>query len=407
MLRNESPDENPRSVEAIASRLDAAHSTSEIEEAIRALAAAANMPPDAIERTIADIERKERRKETRWGRFVQQLREMDYATRRIVAGAFLGLQFGLLEIASRVFGDRYGLGLLGMIIVAALALLNTAVTRTAGIGLFSGAAFGLAVAIGYSFFSMVFRAPGTVEGAVVIPLVLLCGLGGLILGKFSDRITRLRLQADPIKRREHLLRQLVDLQDELKKGEKLVAFLSVDVVGSTRIKETSEPLASEFTFTEYTSFVRDAAGRYGGQIHSTAGDGVLLAFEDPKQAFAAARHLQAAILEFNAFRNRTGQPFELRCGLHAGLVMAPAGQPTAVNYSHVIDVSSHAQRVAPIGGIAVTQEACAFLPGGPKAVGRESVGVQGTQVAIWKPPQAEESAGGVAELPPPPPALPT
>jgi class 3 adenylate cyclase len=215
----------------------------------------------------------------------------------------------------------------------------------------------------------------------------------------------IRFQADPQKRREYLLKQLVELQEELKKGERTITFLSVDVVGSTAMKQGADPLAVEYTFTEFTNFVRSVASEFDGSIHSTAGDGILITFDQPRQAFLAARKMQAGMLEFNAFRNRIGGNFLLRCGIHAGTIMAAKGDAANVSYSHVIDLCAHAQRVSPIGGVAITEAAAYYLPGGPATLGGERTEVQGHRVLLWQPTTAlkqSESAPTLASPPPPP-----
>src|SRR5262249_37432708 len=168
---------------------------------------------------------------------------------------------------------------------------------------------------------------------------------GLLVFKIVDTYRAKLGLIDPVKERQELLKQLVDIQDKLRSGEQTISFLSVDIVGSTRMKQIADPLSVEFTFTEYHKFVEMIARRYGGRVHSTAGDGMTLAFDSPSQAFGAARTIQTGVIELNTFRNKIGVPIVLRCGVHTGTVMAPdASDVTTINFADVIDISAHLQK---------------------------------------------------------------
>lgn len=210
--------------------------------------------------------------------------------------------------------------------------------------------------------------------------------------------------SDGARERQELLRQLVDLQEQLRSGEQAMTFLSVDIVGSTKMKETADPLNVEFTFTEYHKYVELVAGRFGGRIHSTAGDGVICAFEGPGQAFGAGKNMQSGLFEFNTFRNKVGRPISLRVGIHAGKVVTPdAGDVTSVNFAHVIDVAAHVQKVCPPGSVAVSEDAAVLIPGGKAKVGSQEIDADDCRIVIWAPKTAvaAASAGG----PPKPPSV--
>src|SRR3569832_2322749 len=85
----------------------------------------------------------------------------------------------------------------------------------------------------------------------LIPLVLFGALGGLFTQRMVDAYRGRLGLTDPVTERRELLQQLVDIQDRLRSGEQQITFVSVDIVGSTRMKQMSDPLSVEFTFTEY------------------------------------------------------------------------------------------------------------------------------------------------------------
>ena len=80
----------------------------------------------------------------------------------------------------------------------------------------------------------------------------------------------------------------------------------------------TDPSSVDDSFRRYFESVERTVGRYGGRVHSTAGDGVTAAFDHPQQAFGAAKNIQAGLLELNAFRNKIGEPIVLRQGIHTG-----------------------------------------------------------------------------------------
>ncbi len=378
---------------------------SEAVEVIRTLSEDAHASPEAIQDALRLLDEQKARRSTKWGRFVRQIKQMDFKTRRALTSGFIGLQIGLVNALSYAYGDRYGLAAMGQIFLVLAGLYNLSLTKTKELGALVGAAFGAAAVFGQAFFSALLQSKHGMDGLMLIPGVLVGGLVGFIGGKYGEKLLRIRFQRDPQARREYLLRQLIELQEELKKGEKSATFLSVDVVGSTSIKQKSNLLEVEYTFGEYVKFVTTNAAEFGGQLHSTAGDGVLLTFENPQDAFSAARRILARALEFNAFKNRTGQKFEMRCGIHTGTVVAPKGDASNVNYSEVIDISAHVQKIAPAGGIGITDNASIYLPGGPKSISSDVLMVQGQPARVWEPKVSLNSSVNSGAAPPPPPIV--
>ncbi len=185
--------------------------------------------------------------------------------------------------------------------------------------------------------------------------------------------------------RQELLQQLVDLQDQLRQGSQTISFLSLDVVGSTKMKLDADALAIEFTFNEYHKYVEKVVDKYGGRVHSTAGDGVTVAFDHPQNALNAAKQIQTGMIEFNALRNKLGTPLTLRAGIHSGEVVAPkSGDVTSINFASVIDIAAHLQKECPVGGVAISDAAVGQVAGGSQVVGTERICVHDTWATIWQ-----------------------
>ncbi|MBS1717447.1 MAG: adenylate/guanylate cyclase domain-containing protein [Armatimonadetes bacterium] len=150
-----------------------------------------------------------------------------------------------------------------------------------------------------------------------------------------------------------LLAELARLELSLAAGEREVTVLVVDVAKSTEMKANSDPLDAEYSFREYQQLLARITHLYGGTVHSTAGDGAVLTFEEPSSAFRAAKEIQTKISEFNESVNRLPSKFRLRVGIHAGQV---PGELSEVQFSEVIDIAAHVQAKAPLRGILVTKE---------------------------------------------------
>ncbi len=326
---------------------------------------------------------------------------LDPDTRRYVGSGILATNFGLLNVVGSKFGDQFGLmGVAaGAILIA--ALWNFAVSRETKTALIAGALFGGVFFVTRSLFLLAFRGTETVSSGLILPFIIGFGLGALAIQTIASRLKKEIGGRDSQTERQDLLRQLVDLQDRLRSGEQSISFLSLDVVGSTQLKQNADSLSVEYTFTEYHNWVSWIVTKYGGKVHSTAGDGVTCAFEHPQQAYSAARYMQSGIVELNAFKNKIGSPIVLRAGIHYGVVNAPAGEDiTKLNFASVIDIAAHMQKVAPPGGIAISEAAAQYVPGGAMAIGREQVEISDTKGWVWQP-KALTLGGGSG-----PPALP-
>jgi class 3 adenylate cyclase len=157
-----------------------------------------------------------------------------------------------------------------------------------------------------------------------------------------------------------LLSELLDIQFLLTPTTAEVCVMVVDAARSAEMKAAADPFVVEYSFRMYQRMLRDTSGKLGGTVHSTAGDGAVIAFPNCTEAFAAAKRIQTDIDGFNRDINRLRSPFRLRIGLHVGKVQ---GDIDKVQFTEVIDIAAHVQDVAPVGGIAMTEEVAAQLEG--------------------------------------------
>ena len=161
-------------------------------------------------------------------------------------------------------------------------------------------------------------------------------------------VSNRRMKNDPVA----LTEELVELEWRLVPASSRVTVLAVDVVGSTAMKRTADPLVAEWSFRAYQTWVESVSAEFGGKVQSTAGDGAIVGFEDPHHAIDAAIAIQERIAQFNESTNRLDDGFLLRIGIHSGEVQGDLG---AVQFTRVIDVAAHIESKAPQGGIAVSE----------------------------------------------------
>jgi len=359
------------------------------DSAIQAVAEMTNTPVELVRIALVNRAPVVEEKKGLFGRLKTFYLSLDPTVRGYVTATYLACGAALVNTIGQLANDTAGLSSMLVVLIMLGALANAALSRDKRHAIGAGALFGAA----YPFFLSVFLAIGQMLGMArggVNPVWLFLGAGfGAIVGRIAFEVwskqSRKMGLKNPTDERRELLKQLVEIQDRLRSGEQAMTFLSLDIVGSTRMKENADPLSMEFTFTEYHQYVEAIIQKHGGKVHSTAGDGVTCAFEHPAQSFAAARNIQSGLFEFNEYRNRLGVPIVLRAGIHHGSVV-PQGQGVqSISFAHVIDIAAHLQKVAPEGGIAMSTTAATMLPGGVNTVGAEVVETHGVTARVWRP----------------------
>ena len=401
-------DDGVRQMLILAERLSEEHGGRLDDAAISAVAEATGATPEYVRLAVRLLPEK---RQKGVGRLRQVFLALEPDVRRHVLTSIVASLCGLLSVlAVTVSGGENLFGTLMLILLGA-GVWNVSVSKESRVAATSGALFGGIFFVAHALFAWVATLVttfiplhyhvGAGDSLLLIPYVLGGGLIGLLSQKIIYKFQGLFGIRDPMQERQDLLRQLVQIQDKLRVGEQSMTFLSLDIVGSTKMKTLADQLSIEFTFTEYHQFVDSVTRRFGGRVHSTAGDGVTCAFPHPQQAFSAARNIQVGIVELNTHRNKIGVPIVLRAGIHTGSVNAPTEDIKSVNFAHVIDVAAHLQHCCPPGGIAISEDAAHLLPAGPASVGTKRIETEDCAALIWEP-KAKTPQLGVAGPPPAP-----
>jgi class 3 adenylate cyclase len=382
-------DEHVEQVLELAERLRSANGGELDDNAILAVAEATGAPVEYVR--LAVRMRGERKRQNIVQRFRTEILQLDPSVRLQVQAASLSagaaLSLGLERKLGFMGYPAWGsaVGVIGWVLLATFCWLVSG-SRNRRNAAISGAIFGAVFFTASSLASAILGMGAGASSAMILVYTALGFLGGGLLHQAGDNVRAKLGVRDPNQERRALLQELVQLQEKLKSSEQGMAFLSLDIVGSTRLKQLADPLSVEYTFNEYHKFVEMIVRKHGGRIHSTAGDGVTCAFETPLVALACAKNIQAGLIELNTFRNKIGHPIVLRAGVHAGQVALPdAGDVKSLEFAGVIDLAAHIQKVCPPGGVAVTEATAQLLPGGAEAVGRQWVEASETRGVVWLP----------------------
>lgn len=209
--------------------------------------------------------------------------------------------------------------------------------------------------------------------------------------------SRYQLSAESEQQRAVLLKRYREIEDALKSAsKKTCAFLSIDVVGSTKMKLDERKTAIDATFQAYEEMVKQTFEAYGVWKETWTPDGVMACFLDRELAVSAAQQILSSLATFNQNENQLRTPIAVRCGANEGDVAIFEDSQLEKVADHSIDVAGHMQKYAAENALQVSD---AFYQKLQKRDGFEATGrdVDGFQTYEWKPvqtPLTENTAAG-------------
>lgn len=156
--------------------------------------------------------------------------------------------------------------------------------------------------------------------------------------------------------RDRLLEDFEKAKKRLEKTKQRLAFLSVDIVGSTRIKVGQDRLLSEKLFREYRYLLEQIFKKFRYRAASWTPDGVMVCFPQVDLGCGAAKELLGKLPEFNKSKNPLDFPVQVRCGLNAGEVYYDGSTPLELLSDRVLDITGHLQKFAQPDSLLVTEE---------------------------------------------------
>jgi class 3 adenylate cyclase len=170
-----------------------------------------------------------------------------------------------------------------------------------------------------------------------------------------DHVTA--MTADSEESREELLRRYREIEAALKSARrKRCVFLSIDVVGSTRMKAGESEANIAATFQAYEEMLRKIFDQFAAWKQAWTPDGVMVCFLQPELALGAAKRILESMNGFNESDNKLRTPFQVRCGMNEGEVPIFEDSRLEKIADQVIDLAGHLQKQSPPNTLWVTEE---------------------------------------------------
>lgn len=164
------------------------------------------------------------------------------------------------------------------------------------------------------------------------------------------------MDARSAKSRAELLKVMAEAKRQLESMGRDLAFLSIDVVDSTKMKLGEDKTFIEHDFHEYKNLV-DGKLRSNGSLKAAwTPDGVMACFPTIDAALKAAKEVISGLDAFNAKVKMIKSNFTVRCGVNAGHVYYDEQTPMEEMSDRVIDIAGHMQKYALPGTIACAKQ---------------------------------------------------
>jgi class 3 adenylate cyclase len=154
-------------------------------------------------------------------------------------------------------------------------------------------------------------------------------------------------RVDSEQARDYLLKRYREIESALRESKrKRCVFLSIDIVGSTQMKESERELPITITFQAYMKMLEEIFRQHSAWKESWTPDGVMVCFLDLSAAVAAAQEVLRQLRAFNRTENLLRSRLSVRCGLNEGEVAIFEDSKLEKTAHRVIDISGHMQKSA-------------------------------------------------------------
>ncbi|MBI3581940.1 MAG: guanylate cyclase [Nitrospinae bacterium] len=197
-----------------------------------------------------------------------------------------------------------------------------------------------------------------------------------------DATSKSRQPGDTASRAE-LLRVFAATKKKLDSMVKNLAFLSVDVVGSSAMKEGENASDVQFTFDEYKLFVTSILGANGALKSAWTPDGAMTCFPTADKAVKAAMEIVHGLSAFNKEKKTIRADFIVRCGVSAGMVHYDEATPMEEMSEYVVDLAGHMQKHGVPNGIFIPRNAYDKLWATKEGFHPANTVIDGHEVFVW------------------------
>ncbi len=191
------------------------------------------------------------------------------------------------------------------------------------------------------------------------------------------------LKSSSKKDREGLLKEFLSLKKELDSSGRELAFLSIDVVGSTEMKQGEEPTVIEYDFKMYRHFVEEILSKHNCIKATWTPDGVMCCFATVDETILTAKGIINGLDDFNRNIKNMKSDFRVRCGINSGFLYFDESAPLEQISDRVIDIAGHMQKYAQPNTINIAKSSVEPLVArdGIQPSGKE---IDGYEVYEWK-----------------------
>lgn len=209
------------------------------------------------------------------------------------------------------------------------------------------------------------------------------------LDEHTKEISELKHDLDELqhakgRRRKELILHFMEVKGKLEDYEHVLAFLSIDVVGSTAMKKTENPMVISADFYRYNEMADKILKENNVVKAAKTPDGIMAAFSSTDQAVSAAQQLISELDHFNKFVKKMQTDFQVRCGINSGMIYFDPDEPLEHISDRVIDIAGHMQKEAEPNTINIAKSAIAPLEKTGGFTSSEKV-IDEQVVYTWKP----------------------
>ncbi|MBI4843181.1 MAG: guanylate cyclase [Nitrospirae bacterium] len=183
--------------------------------------------------------------------------------------------------------------------------------------------------------------------------------------------------------RDELLKIFAETKKKLDTMGRDLAFLSIDIMDSTGMKQGEEKAAIEHDFKEYKQMVEEIIKRNDVMKSAWTPDGVMICFDDTDKAVNAAKEVLRSLDNFNRNVKMIKRDFRVRCGINSGFVYCDDSTPMEEMSDRVIDIAGHMQKYAEGNSVYMSKTVLWLLQdrSGFEPAGKE---VDGLEAFAWK-----------------------
>ncbi len=182
-----------------------------------------------------------------------------------------------------------------------------------------------------------------------------------VTGDYTELLQRIASAKKKIEKATGEERKALDdairgYRDQLDAHKRDLAFLALDVVGSTSMKTSEVKVIVEHAFLAFRSWGDRILTDHGVWKSSWTPDGVMAAFPDLSKAVAAAQEILIQLPKFNHSGHEMGVPFQIRLGVSYGHVLFPDKARMDEVTDQVIDLAGHLQKYAQPDSLLVAKQ---------------------------------------------------